>query len=309
MGSTSTAMTFIVLATTFMFAASHSGVAADQASYKMRSQPVAVDNWEQVPRKLRICNAYAWRKPLDIYLVASRKMLTGDLPLAYKECRDIQTPLNEGDQIDFKSGELDVGTFYANGLPESQASLVIIPRRRDTESMAIQFDSHAFAQLQNAQVAVVDAYKGSSGSSVHIGDDPTPPQQPLQVELLAKAKRLISGSEPPQLQQRPTEELRYNSIVALNEGKYQISLVDKLGHEVNQAPMDVKHSENFIVMRVGSHAASENSHVSLPKNVADFPEELVVFPQLEKSSSVNMHWSLSVAVVLAGYMWSTASEL
>merc|ERR1719375_2626630 len=161
-------------------AAAHSGVAANQ-----------------IPRKLRICNAYAWTKPLDIHLVAARTMLTADRPLAYKECRDLSTPLNEGDQIDFKAGELDVGSFYATGLPESQASLLIIPRRRDSDSMAVQFDSHAFAELQNAQVAVVDAYKGFEGSTVHIGDDPRPPQQSLQAKLIAK----ISGNEQPQLHQ------------------------------------------------------------------------------------------------------------
>merc|ERR1719247_1475167 len=111
--------------------------------------------------------------------------LTDSAALRYKECREFNTELSEGDQLDFKAGNLDVGTFYATGMPKSSSSLLLIPHRRDSRSVAISFESHAFADLQSPQIAVVDAYKGKGEGGVKIMDlVPQDTQTPAVEEML-----------------------------------------------------------------------------------------------------------------------------
>merc|ERR1711924_173029 len=111
---------------------------------------------QEVKQQLVICNAYTSKKGLDVIQVRTMDRLTGTSPLAYKQCREYELPLQEGDQIDFKAGELDVGTFYATGLPKSSASLLLVPHRREPNSASISFESHAFADMKSPQIAVVD---------------------------------------------------------------------------------------------------------------------------------------------------------
>eukprot|EP00747_Dinoflagellata_sp_TGD_P162352 gnl/TRDRNA2_/TRDRNA2_179848_c0_seq1.p1 gnl/TRDRNA2_/TRDRNA2_179848_c0~~gnl/TRDRNA2_/TRDRNA2_179848_c0_seq1.p1 ORF type:complete len:321 (+),score=46.95 gnl/TRDRNA2_/TRDRNA2_179848_c0_seq1:84-965(+) len=224
-------------------------------------------------QSLRICNAYAWSKPLEVFRVSTKEKLTGDHPLAYKDCRDFQLDLAEGDQLDFTSGELEVGTFFATGVPHGQSSLLLIPRRRDASSMAIQFESHAFAKLQTAQLAVVDAYKGKQQSTLKIADSlkhSVAPQQSLA-----------------QTSDRPSEDLRYNSVVALNPGVYRLQLVGSGGSTISEAPIGVKNAANYVVMRVGGSSTVSDKN--------EYPEEVIVFP---KSSSLRVGLSMLVLCIV-----------
>lgn len=220
----------------------------------------------QTEQKLRICNAYASPEPLDIYNARTKRQLTAGAPLPYKQCRDFQVNLQEGDQLDFKSHHVDMGTFTATGLPTQQASLLLIPHRRAPSSIAMSFDSHAFASLDTAQVAVVDAYSGPQSGSVKIYS-PT-----------------------------AREDLQYNSVVALNSGKYQLALMGGSGQNVTSLNFDVNPKETYVAMRVGV----EDEHDA--SKAAAFPMELIVFPN---SAHLGQLHILTSALVLVLLSWAS----
>jgi len=214
---------------------------------KLKKQP-------EIDQQLVVCNAYASPGALDIYHVQTLDRLTGSAPLTYKECREFAMGLQEGDQLDFKSGDRDVGTFYATGLPTSSASLLLIPHRRDGSSRAITFESHAFADLQSPQIAVVDAYKGKGEGMVKIMD-----------------------SMPEAGADEPVEEmLKFRSVVAVNPGNYKVALTSlgdnstAVAPDIEVQPLLVESQAKYVVMRVGVESAGNEKH--------KYPEELVVFP-------------------------------
>lgn len=202
----------------------------------------------EVQQNLIVCNAYAEPRPLDIYQVEKKELLTGDSPLAYKECREFLIPLEEGDQLDFKAGGSDVGTFYATGLPKTSSSLILIPHRRNAGTKAISFDSHAFTDLSSPQIAVIDAYRGKMKSAVKIVEN-------------------LGDTGDAQSKQQPIEEdLRFNSVVAINPGRYEIKL-DGVGAPAK--PLLAQSHAKIVVMRTGGETGG---------NRTNYPQELIVFP-------------------------------
>lgn len=193
--------------------------------------------------RLRVCNAYPYSAPLDVYLDGSKK-LTEESSMAYKTCKDFAAPLRAGDKIDFKVGDSTAGTFSVADLPNNDATLLLVIHRHDTLSTAVAFESHVFASLASAQVAIIDTYKGQGLATPKIKDD---------------LNSTIARSE----------ELRYNSVVAINQGKYQVSLDDDKGNVKSLAELVALDHESYVVMRTGVEANRGDS----------FPEELVVFPQ------------------------------
>merc|ERR1719420_1964436 len=148
--------------------------------------------------RLRVCNAYPYATPMDVLLDGSDK-LTGDDPMSYKTCRDFAPQLKAGDKLEFKVGDATAGTFSVADLPSSDAVLLLVIHRHDTLSTAVAFESHVFANLLNAQVAVIDTYKGKATATPRIKE----------------AAR--------------SEELRYSSVVAVNPGRYEVELSDTDG--------------------------------------------------------------------------------
>merc|ERR1719415_472826 len=96
--------------------------------------------------------------------------LTADGPMDYKTCRDFLTPMKAGDKFKFMVGNANAGTFAISDLPNNDAVLFLVIYRHDRLSTAVSFESHVFANLLNAQVAVIDTYKGSARSSAKIMD-------------------------------------------------------------------------------------------------------------------------------------------
>merc|ERR1712187_51370 len=86
---------------------------------------------------------------------ASEK-LTSDAAMSYKSCRDFTAPLKSGDKLEFMVGDASAGTFSVSDLPSNDAVLLLVIHRHDTLSTAVSFESHVFANLLNAQVAVID---------------------------------------------------------------------------------------------------------------------------------------------------------
>merc|ERR1711972_71072 len=95
---------------------------------------------------------------------------TTDGPMAYKTCRDFSANLKAGDKLEVRIGDQSGGTFSVLDLPNNDAVLLLVVHRHDTLSTAVAFESHVFANLLNAQVAIIDTYKGTTRATPRIKD-------------------------------------------------------------------------------------------------------------------------------------------
>lgn len=172
--------------------------------------------------KLRVCNAYPSDKSLTV--TKSKDDIVTDMP--YKSCADVESPLKPGDKLEFKMDGTEVGTFSISDLPQNDATLMLALYRHDTLSSAVAFESHVFANLANSQVAVIDAYKGAEKAGVKIQDQKD-----------GKYSR--------------SEDLRYDSVVAVNPGKYECVLVGSDGKEKSRTALVAVAKESYVVLRVG----------------------------------------------------------
>jgi len=200
---------------------------------------------------LRVCNAYPYAGALDVYRDRGEKeKLTHDKPMPYKACRDLATHLKSGDKLEFKVGDASAGSFSVADLPDNDAVLLLVCHRHDVVSTAMSFESHVFGNLANAQVAIIDAYKGAQHATPHIKD-----------VKATKSKR--------------DEPLRFDSVVAVNQGKYEIVLdKDVNGKQMAKVPLVALNHESYVIMRTGVEAKEGESYA----------EELVVFPQSDPAS-------------------------
>lgn len=217
--------------------------------------------------RLRACNSYPYAAPLELY--QGRNKLT-TTPLPYKSCQDFTAPLKAGDKLEFRVGDANAGTFSVSDLPNNDAVLLLLIHRHDTLSTAVSFESHVFANLLNAQIAVIDTYKGSEKSTLKIQDTAT-----------SKNSR--------------SEDLRYDSVVAVNPGEYEVTLVDADGKSRNKAPLTALNRESYVVMRVGVEAQQGQA----------YPQELVVFPKsdpalLRGAANIGSVGPLALLTVLVG---------
>jgi len=207
---------------------------------------------------LTVCNAYAETKPLSVYTLNNKAKLTEE-PLQYKACKEISLELAENERIDFKLGGLSVGTFHVTGLPYTATSLLLVPYRKGNGTMAATFYSHAFSSAtEQAQLAVVDAYDGSSTGVFKIGQGHKRQTQDAAV-------------------------LKAGSVVSLAPGAYQVSLEDASGKRVKTMALRADGGSKNIFMRVGSSDG--------------LPQELVAFPgdSSARSGSLRSGVALSAA--------------
>lgn len=197
--------------------------------------------------RLRVCNAYPYGAALDVYKAKEDK-LTSDEPMGYKQCRDFNAQLNAGDKLEFRVGDANAGTFSVSELPNNDAVLLLVIYRHDTLSTAVSFESHVFANLLNAQIAVIDTYKGSKKAALKIQDHEN-----------AKTSR--------------SEELRFDSVVAVNPGLYDAVLLGMDGEEKVHEPMVCLNRESYVILRTGVEAQQGPS----------YPMELIVYPKSDAS--------------------------
>jgi len=196
--------------------------------------------------RLRVCNAYPYAAPLELY--RGKDKLT-ESSMAYKSCDDFKVQLKAGDKLEFRVGDANAGTFSVADLPNNDAVLVLVIYRHDTLSTAVSFESHVFANLLNAQVAVIDTYKGAEKATLKIKDS-------------QKAKSARS------------EDLRYDSVVAVNPGEYEVTLVGSDNAEKAAQSLVALNRESYIVLRTGVEAQSGQA----------YPQELMVYPKSDPSS-------------------------
>mmetsp|Transcript_22908 Transcript_22908/g.57859 ORF Transcript_22908/g.57859 Transcript_22908/m.57859 type:complete len:308 (-) Transcript_22908:97-1020(-) len=211
-------------------------------------------------RQLRVCNAYPLATPLDVYR-GQAESLTGDSPMPYKTCRDFQPQLKIGDKLEFRLGGESGGTFSISDLPNNDATLLLVVHRHDTLSTAVAFESHVFADLDGAQVAVIDTYKGKAQTTLKIQDS-------LAFVAMDKKEGAKSASDGAGGQERRSEELRYGGVVAVSPGVYDVELDGQDGLAKAHSQLVALKHQCYVVIRTGIEA----------QQGASFPQELVVFP-------------------------------
>lgn len=202
----------------------------------------------QFKHVLRVCNAFPYEHPIDVYL--GKEKLT-ESPMPYKKCEEFHPTLNAGDKIDFKIGDSGAGSFSVAELPSNDAVLVLVMFRHDTVSTGVSFESHVFSNLLNAQVAVLDTYRGATTATPRIRDE----------------KEHHDAS-----QVQRSEELRYNSVMAVNPGLYEVLLENAAGNMTVKHELVALNKESYMVMRCGIESKTGRS----------YPEELMVFPQSDR---------------------------
>jgi len=199
--------------------------------------------------RLRVCNAYPYSSSLDVF--RSKEKLT-DSAMPYKACQDFVAPLKAGDKLEFKVGDASAGTFSVSDLPNNDAVLLLVIHRHDTLSTAVSFESHVFANLLNAQVAVIDAYKGAAAGTPRIKD---------------------AAVQSKKSQQTRSEDLRYDSVVAVNPGMYEVELDDKDGKIHAKSQLVALNHESYVILRTGVEAQQGKT----------YPQELVIYPKSDPS--------------------------
>lgn len=226
---------------------------ADSLADKENGHKSLLAQSTDVEQNLVICNGYTSDRALEIEHVRTKHSLTQSKPLAYKQCINVAVPLQEGDQLDFKDGSHALGSFYATGLPKTAASLLLIPHRRNPHAVGIKFESHAFTDSRIPQIAVIDAYRsaGDKQSSIKlVGKDPN-----------------TDDKEAEDLE----EDLKFNSVVAVNPGKYEVSLIGSHEKHTDKVPLQASGATKYVVMRLGVEGDDK-------KKDGKYPMELVVFP-------------------------------
>merc|ERR1719326_2389562 len=125
-------------------------------------------------------------------------------PLAYMSCQQLSLQMSNGVELEFRVGKSPVGEFPASEVPRQATSLLLVASRKRAGFTAVAFDSHAFADADLAQVAVIDAYRGP-GEEEHMKISRSGPTDP------ADAKTALVQ-----------QDLEVGSIAYLNAGAYTV---------------------------------------------------------------------------------------
>jgi hypothetical protein len=220
---------------------------------------------------LRVCNAFSHAEPLQLLHRPGHhhedSMKVSNLTskaglLGYKGCREWAVDLRRGDSLEFLQSSAHLGSFSVSAVPQWDTLLLLVIHRRQSSSRAA-FASHVFAKAKIAQVAVLDMYQGHSKGHLAIQEDKPEEKQNHKLSALA-------------------EELAYDSVVALDGGKYICKLVG--GVKPQKVALTAQKGESYVAMRVGEGK----------------DEEIVVFP-MSGSSGYNV-WSASLAFALIAFL-------
>eukprot|EP00746_Dinoflagellata_sp_MGD_P160363 gnl/MRDRNA2_/MRDRNA2_87082_c0_seq1.p1 gnl/MRDRNA2_/MRDRNA2_87082_c0~~gnl/MRDRNA2_/MRDRNA2_87082_c0_seq1.p1 ORF type:complete len:258 (-),score=44.80 gnl/MRDRNA2_/MRDRNA2_87082_c0_seq1:47-820(-) len=240
-----------------------SGAQSQTRMEGMRRGIIALPGYDH---RLRVCNAFTDNYPLS--LVLQKKSgdkqkeinLTSTGPLSYKHCHDYNSEqVSRGDSVEVKVKEEHLGSFAVSALPRRRALLLLVVHRKKGSKTMPAFTSHIFADVPHAQVAILDMYQGQSKSRILIADEQ-------------------SGKD------ARKEALAYDSVVAINSGKYKCVLQ---GGAKKEVPLSADSSGSYVAIRVGTEGDSS------------FPEDILIFPQ-EKDAASHLPVTL---VFLLGSLW------
>eukprot|EP00933_Yihiella_yeosuensis_P051837 TRINITY_DN49809_c0_g1_i1.p1 TRINITY_DN49809_c0_g1~~TRINITY_DN49809_c0_g1_i1.p1 ORF type:complete len:273 (+),score=51.15 TRINITY_DN49809_c0_g1_i1:67-885(+) len=199
--------------------------------------------------RLRICNAYPSKWPIAVSM--NKVDISGSQPLAYQQCREFAAELKAHDRLDFHLSSTYAGTFSVEEMPEVESVLVLVIYRHDVDTTAVSFQSHVFGTLQNAQLAIIDTYKGESNL------------MPVVTEENEQATRI--------------EQLKYDAVVAVRPGIYEVALMDPISKEAKTSQsFTARPGQSYVAIRMGVDAEQGRK----------YPEELIVWPQFAGASAV-----------------------
>lgn len=267
--------------------------AANHASASLRSQRTALrkdaPSSESVikplkfDQKLLICNAYPHKTAATVSKNGGKKVIK-DTGLKFNQCEYAETDVLAHDKLDFALADIGIeGTFEVGSLPESDAVLLLVLERRDPKSSVVSFQSFAFPSSgsgDEAQLAVIDTYKGEA-----------------KMPHLKMADHFVSaGDDSTKEHTKRIEELNFNRVYAVEEGKYDASVVDRLDDKEAEkklekfgAQLNLKKGRDYVVIRTGDGK--------------DFPQALVSFPPAD-SGAVRGHMTMWVAAMVLGLVWA-----
>jgi len=217
-------------------------------------------------QQLIVCNAYPSHSAVTLTKNGGEALASGKNALRFQECREFDSQLKAHDKLDLTLNAIEIhGTFEVGALPESDAVLLLVLQKRD-HSKLLSFQSFAFPtgdDSKEAQLAVIDAYKGNHSSFAHL-----------------KVEDHITNKENHAVSKR-MEELNFNRVYTVEEGAYDASVSDQKAKKL----LNLVKSKNFVVLRTGEEG--------------NFPESLVVYPEVMQSGSSNSRLAALPMVLVA----------
>jgi len=250
------------------FAATPSLAAVSEPAKGLRASLRPADDSMVKPIKfdqqLIVCNAY----PSHSTVMLTRnggELASGRNALRFRECRRFDCSLQAHDKLDLTMSGIEIhGTFEVGALPASDAVLLLVLQKRD-HSKLLSFQSFAFptsAETKEAQLAVIDAYKGNHSSMAQL-----------------RVEDHIASNEKHEVSKR-VEELNFNHVYSVEEGAYDASVSDEKAKKL----LNLVKSQNYVVLRTGEEG--------------NFPESLVVFPELMQSGSSSLRCAALTTVLV-----------
>jgi hypothetical protein len=238
-------------------------------------------------QRLLVCNAYPSKSPVIVKKNEKEMLVDEENPIAYKECRYINSQVEQHDRLDLSLRDVEMhGTFEVGELPNSDAVLLLVLDKRENSPL-VGFQSFAFPSrpdAKDAQLAVIDTFKGNSSA----------PHLKMEDHINEKEKKTVS---------KRVEQLNFNRVYSVEEGEYEASVADKTRSKIpedethlEQATKKALHlakSTNYVVLRVGGSSP-------------EYPESIVVYPEtpMGKSGSTRMalSWAAVAAATVATFM-------
>merc|ERR1719213_1443986 len=176
-------------------------------------------------QQLLICNAYPAKTAVAI-TENNQPVLEGGL--SFQQCEYAPTNVLTKDKLDFMLNDAGIeGTFEVGDLPQTDSVLLLVLQKRDDHSPLMAFQSFAFpsnSASAEAHVAVIDASANSHKAHLQIAD------KPAQGDV------------------RRVEELSFNRVYALEQGGYDISVLDQ-GSVSPKQMIQLLGQRDYVLMR------------------------------------------------------------
>lgn len=195
-------------------------------------------------QQLLICNAYPAKSSVTISK-NSQPILAGQGALGFQQCKYAPASVLTKDKLDFTLADTGVeGTFEVGDLPQTDSVLLLVLQKRDAKSSLMAFQSFAFPQnaagRADAHVAVIDATSDNTKARLQIADRPVQPGAASS-----------------------TEELSFNRIYALSQGKYDVSV---LATEKGEKQQDVElvGGKDYVLLRTDGKTFGMPNLVAYP---------------------------------------------
>jgi len=209
-----------------------------------------------------VCNAYPSKSPMLLEKNKVEVLADKTHAVPFRECQYMKSNLKAQDRLDVTLRDNQIkGTFEVGDLPSTDAVLLLVLEKHPGSPM-ISFQSFAFpsgADRSDAQLAVIDAYRGNS-SAPHL-----------------KMADHITGKEAQTVSKR-VEQLNFNHVYAVEEGSYDATVNDKALENMEEATKKVfklAKSQNYVILRTGEEG--------------QFGESLMIFPNIVQSGSYRVH--------------------